>query len=152
MNQKKYSESKIKTAQKFLSKYDLSFNILNESQKKSVVRHTQGRKYLLLCLVTYIFGMTVCVIGAYLYYARAQTGIDKIVELSASGEAINLRKYGVFCFEKGLLVGMSCFSALYILMFTIILPLIMRQKRQILNAFLPALKQPPINDNEEPNN
>ena len=147
MKQKKYSESKIKTAQKFLSKYDLSFNALDEQQKDSVVKYTFARKHLILCLATYIFSMTVFIIAAYLYYTRAQTGIDKIIELSASGEIINARIYGDFCFDKGVLFGMSSFIALYMLMFTIILPLTMRQKRQIIDAFLPALKQ--SSDNEQ---
>ena len=143
MKQKKYSESKIKTAQKFLSKYDLSFNALDEYQKQSVVKYTSVQKYLTLCLIVYLFSMIVFITGTYLYYTRAQAGIDKVIELSASGEIINARKYGDFCFDKGVLFGSSSFTALYMLISTIILPLTLRQKQQTLDAFLPALKQSP---------
>jgi len=151
MKQKKYSESKIKTAQKFISKYDLSFDSLNELQKKAVISYTYGQKGLTLCLVIFLFSMAVSIVGAYLFYTRAQTGIDKISELSASGEIINLHEYGQFCFERGCSLGMHSFLALYMLLLSIILPLILRQKRQILDAFLPAIKQS-SNDDNTPSN
>jgi len=151
MKQKKYSESKIKTAQKFLSKYDLTFDDLDEPQKKAVVRQAYGQKYLILCLVVFTFGLITSIVGTYLTYNRTHTYIDKIVELSASGEVINLDKYGAFCFEKGSLVGMHSSCVLYTLLFIITLPLILKVKHQILDAFLPSLKQP-SDGNKNPSN
>ena len=146
MKQKKYSESKVRTAQKFLSKYAIPFDSLDEKQRKVVISYTYGQKLLTLCLVLFSFSLAVSIVGAYLFYTRAQNGIDKITELSVSGEAINLHEYGHFCFDKGCSLGMHSFLALYMLLLIIMLPLILKSKRQILDAFLPAIRQSAENE------
>lgn len=147
MKKKVYSVSKIKTAQKFLSKYDLTFESLNEQQKESVVNYTYGRKYtkagvwlLICCLIFFIA-------GAYLCYARTLTIYDQVAKASDSGEIINLHNYGKLCFGRGFIVGVFICAAFFALSNLTAIPLILKVNHKIFDAFLPIIKQSSDNEN-----
>lgn len=147
MKPKKYSESKIKTANKFLSKYELTFDSLDQNQKQSVTKYTSFRKCLFLFLVADFFFMTIFITKAYLCHTRAQTELDRIIESLSPEQITNAREFSSFFFEQGLLVGVLSFSALIMLIYIFLLLKGTRGRFQTINAFLPALKQ--SSDNEQ---
>ncbi len=146
MKQKKYSDSKIKTAQKFLSKYDLPFETLDESQKKVVINYTGVKKLFWLVLAALIFGFVVDFWGACLIYSHSQTIFDQAAERSASAEKINLHTDERLCFMQGFTVGLEACAALVMLSCIIMFIMISRWRGQVFDAFLPSLKNNIDND------
>jgi hypothetical protein len=144
---KKYSESKIKAAQKFLSKYNLSFDALDEPQKQVVISYTYLRNFLTVCLIALTFGLVVFSVLAYVYYNRAYATIDQISNLSSPSKAIDLRTYGESCFGRGINFGVHSIGAFMMLIYIVLFLAGLRGKFQMLNAFLPALKHPSGNIN-----
>jgi len=142
MKQKKYSESKINRAQKFLSKYELSFDDLDESQKKIVINYTGVQKLYWLCFLVLASSLILWSFLAYTEYQTADSGIDQIskVQISATESSL-LFYYGKVCFKWGLTFGLySCFAFL-MLVYIILTWVGLRAKFQLLDAFLPSLKQ-----------
>ena len=146
MKQKKYSESKIKTAQEYLSKFDLTFESLNEPQKKLVVNHTSVQKLFGLSLATLIFALTVFSVIAYIGYSQSESRIEKVAELSLSGESVNLKKFGNSSFSRGASVGAQSCVAFVMFLNIIMLVFTSKWRGQVFNVFLPALKQSSDND------
>lgn len=136
----KYSNSQLAAAEKFLAKYGLTLDSLDEPQKKTVVAYANSRRWLTLCLIVFGFGLVVSITGVYLVTNRTYEWISQISERVQSGEVVNPHFYGVHCFKRGFSVGMHAFGGLYILCSIVILPILLRQKRQIISAFLPVLK------------
>ncbi len=151
MKQEKYSESKIKIAQLFLSKYDLSFDSLNKLQKKVVVNYTSVQKLFGLSLAALIFALTVFSAMAYLSYSQSESRIEKVVELSLSGESINLDKFGHSSFSLGFTIGAQSCTAFAMLLYIIMLLLTSKLRGQVFDVFLPALKQSSDDDENSSN-
>lgn len=146
MKKQKYSESKIETAQKFLSEYDLSFDSLNEVQQRIIVNYTYSRKYYLLCLVLFIFGMIVFSSGAYIVFQTTGSGIDELIKMSILENIDSLCLYGKIYFKSGLVCGLYIFGAFFMLANIIFISTCLQAKFQMLNTFLPAIKYIPDND------
>ena len=146
MKQKKYSESKIITAQKFLSKYELSFDGLNESQKGIVIGYTQAKKHLLLCVILLTLGIIVCSISAYISYESVKYFIGVNCDLSTIKDNDALRSFGKACFGLGFGSCLYSCVACLMLIYIIVISITLKTKRQILDAFLPVIEQPSDND------
>ena len=138
---KKYSESKIQNAQRFLADYNLTFESLDAKQKDAVVNFTFSKKYLTLCLVVLFLGLAVFISGAYLFHSRSLTIFDNVSAASESGETINLHKYGKLCLVRGFMVGVFACAAFFTLINLLNLPFLLKVQSKIFNAFLPPLKQ-----------
>jgi len=151
MKQKKYSESKVKTAQNFLSKYDLTFDSLDEAQKKVLVNYTSVQKQFLLCLIIFTGSLIIWSFIAYAEYQLANSAIDEIGKISIQENEDTLHRYGKLCFRFGFNFGLYSFVALMMLVCIISYSAGLKAKSQILNAFLPALKQSSNNDNTSSN-
>lgn len=151
MKQKKYSESKIKTAQDFLSRYEVSFDALNERQKKNVVGYVTIKKLLALSLSALVFALVVFSVMAYVTYQKADSRIIDISKTSTFENEDALLIYGKTCFKWGFNVGLYSFTAFMMLIYIIFTSVGISTKFYILDAFLPALKQS-SDDNQIPSN
>ena len=151
MKQKKYSESKIKTAQKFLSKYELTFDNLNALQKNVIVNYTSTQKYFALSLFTLIIGSIIFALGAYYYYESSFSIINDVTEKFASVETFDLYEFGKICLERGSLIGLYSLVAFVQFLNVILILLFSKRRGQVFDAFLPALKRT-SDDNKTPSN
>ena len=151
MKPKKYSESKIETAQNFLSKYDLSFESLDESQKEILIGYTQARKNLMLIFCLLFFGLAVNSVGAYISYQTTDSGIKEIIKTIELNTESALFIYGKSCFWWGFTFSLYLFVALLMLVYISLIALSFKGRCKYLNAFLPALKQSFDNDKNPSN-
>jgi hypothetical protein len=149
MKRKQYSESKIKTAQKFLSKYNLTINDLTEQQKKIVVGYTYVKKYFSLFLILLMLSAIVFSIGAFISFQSVKYFIGVNCDLSAIKDNDALRSFGKACFGLGFGFCLYSSVACLMLIYAIINSIVLRTKSKILTAFLPTLKQT-SDDNENP--
>ena len=146
MKKVKYSKSQRAAAEKFLAGHQLTLDSLDEPQKKAVISYTNGRRYLALCFVVFGFCLAIFITVAYFEYHKTYQLISHISEKISSGEVLNAHIYGTYCFKQGFGVGWQAFAGFVTLLNVVLIPLILRSKRQIITAFLPLLKQQSVNE------
>lgn len=140
MKEQKYPESKIKTAQEFLSKYGLSFDYLDANQKKIVSSYTQLHKHLLLILILLILSIIIFSVGAFIAYQSVKYFVGVNCDLSSLENNDDLRAFGKACFALGFTFCLYSSIAFYVLVCIVFIFARLRTKFKILNAFLPSLK------------
>jgi hypothetical protein len=138
----KYPKKTLVAAGKFLAGYQLDLKALTEQQKTIVLSYFYFRKYLVIVFSSLAFSLAVFIFSSFIWYGRAQQLITKSDQVE-----INLHTYGQWCFEKGILFGVCSIASLVMLLYIVMIPLQLRAKTKILNAFLPFLKKPAPNDN-----
>lgn len=148
MKPKKYTESKIKAADKFLSKYGLSFDALDEQQKIAVVRYCYPKKILWFAILGFSVGCIACLTMAYLLYTKAHAWIESKSELFLTPFPF-IEEFGNSSFIAGFFVAIYTFTAFLLFIYIIVIPFDVKWRGQVLNAFLPSLKQKQASDNEQ---
>ena len=144
MKPKKYSESKIKTANKFLSKYNLSFEDLNEEQKRFTIKYTYSTKGLVFYLSILLLGVLIFSLQGFIASESINYFIGKGTDLAN----YELESDGKICFALGFISCFFYFIASLLLLYGILLPILKKNKLKSLDAFLPDLRLTPINDKE----
>lgn len=142
MKPKKYSEFKIKATNKFLSKYNLTFDNLNELQQKATVSYTYHRKFLFFGLVVLLLAIIIFSYWAFVSYLS----VGYFVGESSDPSTLTPQLRGKACFGLGLCAGATALTAFYLFLNALIFPWVLRQKRQIFDAFLPSLNQSSNNE------
>ena len=146
MKQKKYSEAKIKSSKEFLSKYNLTFDALDEEQKLAVVRYSYPKKILWLATLSLLVGFIACSVMVYLHYTKTYTSIENTAELIPF-----MKENSKSSFIDGFFVGTQTFAAIMFFIYIITIPFTLKWRWQVLNAFLPIIKQS-ANHEQTPSN
>ena len=147
MKQKKYSVSKIKTADIFLLKYDLSFDCLTDPQKQVVVTYTNAKKRFWFHLILFVICAVISSYFAFVTYHSVGYFVGESNDLTAWTPQLR----GKACFAFGFTFCLSSSIAFLMLICPFLIHMLLRAQFHTLNAFLPALKKPCNNDQTSSN-
>jgi hypothetical protein len=145
----KYSKVTEAAANRFLSAYHLTLEQLTAVQQKQVVIYLRARKWWPWLVLVFMIGMIVfgfCALGEYL---KIQKFIGEVVIISASGTEIDWQKVSGFSLEQGFIVGANALTAIYMVMFSILVSLGIRNQKRLLDAFLPSITSKPVDESDK---